>query len=110
MPSEETERAVYLQRIDPERRDEYLAAHEDVPDGVTRAMEKAGVERFDLYVRKEIAVCILEAEDVERYDEAMADDPAVEEWERRVAQFKTEGVDVESGEVPYMEEIWSFKP
>lgn len=107
---DETDRAVYLQRIDPEHRAEYLAAHEDVPEGVTRAMEEAGVERFELYVREEIAVCILEAEDLERYDEAMADDPAVEEWERRVARFKTEGVDVESGEAPYMEEVWSFEP
>lgn len=110
--ADETGRAVYLQQIDPERREEYLAAHEDVPEGVTRAMAEAGVERFELYVRDEIAVCILEAEDVERYDEAMADDPAVEEWERHVAQFKTDGVDVDAddGGVPYMEEIWSFEP
>lgn len=111
MPGKDTERAVYLQRIDPDLRDEYLEAHEDVPEGVTRAMKEAGVERFELYVRKEIAVCILEAEDIERYDEAMASDPAVEEWERRVAEFKTEGVDVEADDdgVPYMKEVWSFE-
>ncbi|MEY7851777.1 L-rhamnose mutarotase [Natrarchaeobius sp. A-rgal3] len=111
--TDDLERAVYLQRIDPDRRDEYVAAHDDVPDGVTDAMERAGVERFDLYVRDDIAVCILEAEDISAYDEVMADDPAVAEWERHVAQFKTEGVDVDADsdeQIPYMEELWSFEP
>ncbi|MFP8953474.1 L-rhamnose mutarotase [Natrialbaceae archaeon A-arb3/5] len=111
--SDETERAVYLQRIDPERKAAYVDAHDDVPDGVTDAMERAGIEEFQLFVRDEIAVCILEAEDLDAYDEAMADDPEVEEWERHVAQFKRDGVDVdaEAGEqIPYMEEIWSFEP
>ena len=78
--SRDTERAVYVQRIDPAYREEYLEAHEDVPTGVTDAMERAGIEEFQLYVLDDLAVCILEADDLERYDETMASDPAVEEW------------------------------
>ncbi|NGM70508.1 L-rhamnose mutarotase [Natronolimnobius sp. AArcel1] len=110
--TDDLERAVYLQRIDPDRKDEYVAAHDDVPDGVTDAMERAGVERFDLYVRDDIAVCILEAEDISAYDDVMADDSTVQEWERHVAQFKTAGVDVDAAEddqIPYMDQLWSFE-
>ncbi|WP_247004385.1 L-rhamnose mutarotase [Halosolutus gelatinilyticus] len=110
--SEELERAVYVQRIDSDRTGEYVAAHEDVPDGVTDAMERAGVEEFQLFVRDDIAVCVLECPDVDAYDEVMATDPAVEEWERHVAQFKRDGVDADAAageQIPYMEEIWSFE-
>lgn len=109
----ETERAVYVQRIDPEYREEYVAAHDDVPDGVTAAMERGTVTSFDLFVRDDIAVCILEAEDLDAYLAAATGDPAVEEWERHVAQFKREGVDVDAPEdeqIPFMDRIWSFRP
>lgn len=107
----ETERAVYVQRINPDRKDEYLDAHDDVPSGVTNAMKRGGVTNFELFVRDDIAVCILEAKDLETYNEVMAADPDVEEWERYVAQFKTEGVDVDADEpIPYMTEVWSFEP
>ncbi|WP_265110744.1 L-rhamnose mutarotase [Halosolutus halophilus] len=109
----ETERAVYVQRIDPDRKDEYIEAHDDVPAGVTDAMERGGVEEFQLFVRDDIAVCILDVADLDTYNEVMAEDQAVEEWERYVAQFKTDGVDVDADpddQIPYMEEIWSFEP
>lgn len=111
--SDELERTVYLQRIDPDYSEEYLRAHDDVPAEVTDAMERAGVETFQLFVRDDIAVCILEAADLEAYDEVMAEDSDVQAWERRVAQFKREGVDVDADageQVPYMEEVWSFEP
>jgi L-rhamnose mutarotase len=108
-----TERAVYIQRLDPTQRDEYVTAHEDVPEGVTDAMERGGVEEFELYLRDDIAVCILECEDVDEYLEALDGDEAVAEWERYTGQFKREGVDPdadpESG-IPFMDRIWRFEP
>lgn len=55
------ERAVYDQWIDPERREEYLEA----PEEVAVAMERAGAESFELYVEEDIAVCIPEAESID---------------------------------------------
>lgn len=108
-----SERAVYVQRIDPERRQEYVDAHDGIPSGVTNAMQRGGVETFELYVRGDLAVCIVDAEDVGEYVDAVSDDPAVEEWERHVARFKTEGVDVDApadDQIPFMDRIWSFRP
>ncbi|WP_228546152.1 L-rhamnose mutarotase [Halegenticoccus tardaugens] len=108
--SSDTERAVYIQHIDSEHRDEYLKAHEDVPKGVSQAMKRGGVTEFELYVRDDLAVCILEAEDIGVYLDEVDGDEAVEEWERYVAQFKREGVDVDDDEepIPFMERIWTL--
>ncbi|WP_049898539.1 L-rhamnose mutarotase [Halococcus agarilyticus] len=107
----DTERAVYVQRIDPEHRDEYLGAHENVPEEVSAAMERGGVTEFELYVRDDLAVCVLEARDIDAYLDEIDDDETVEEWERRVAQFKREGVDVDDREepIPFMERIWTLR-
>lgn len=109
----ETERAVYIQRIDPEQREAYIEAHNDVPEGVTETMARSGVTDFELYIRDDIAVCVLEAEDVSAYVDAVADNESIKEWERLVAQFKRNGVDVDAApdeQIPFMERIWSFTP
>jgi L-rhamnose mutarotase len=108
--STDTERAVYIQRIDPEHRDDYIEAHEDVPEGVSNAMSRGGVTEFELYVRGDLAVCLLEAEDIDTYLNEIDGDDDVEEWERYVAQFKREGVDMDDPDepIPFMERIWTF--
>ena len=106
----DTERAVYVQRIDPEHKEAYVKAHEDVPKGVTDAMERGSVTEFELYVRDDLAVCLLEAEDIDAYLAEVDSDEAVEEWERHVAQFKREGVDVDDEEpIPFMDRIWTLE-
>jgi L-rhamnose mutarotase len=106
----DTKRAVYIQRIDPEYKEEYLEAHEDVPEGVSEAMRRGGVTEFELYVRDDLAVCLLEAEDIDAYLDEIDGDEAVEEWERYTAEFKREGVDVDDADepIPFMERIWTF--
>ncbi|ELZ32636.1 hypothetical protein C474_07457 [Halogeometricum pallidum JCM 14848] len=101
---------MYIQRIDPEHKDEYLEAHEDVPEGVSDAMRRGGVTAFELYVRDDLAVCILEVEDLDAYLDEVDGDEAVEEWERFTAQFKREGVDVDDADepIPFMDRIWTL--
>jgi L-rhamnose mutarotase len=113
MSEADTERAVYVQRLDPERREEYVAAHDDVPAGVTDAMERGGVEEFELYVREDLAVCVLECRDLERYLEAVDGDETVAEWERHTGEFKREGVDADADPedgIPFMQRVWRFAP
>lgn len=110
--ADDTEQAVYIQRIDPEQKENYIDAHDDVPSAVTEAMRRSGVTDFRLYVRDDIAVCVVEAEDIDAYIEEVDTDPEVADWERYVAQFKRSGVDVDSDaeQIPFMDEIWSFSP
>lgn len=111
MPSESSERVVFVQRIDPEHREPYLEAHNDVPGDVTNAFRRAGAIDFELYLRDEIAVCVLECEDLNRYLDVVTSDEAVQEWERSLAQYKQEGVDVDAPkneQIPFMDRIWSL--
>lgn len=67
----------------------------------------------DLFVRDDIAVCILDAEDIDAYVETVTGDEAVEEWERYVAQFKCQSVDVNADpdeQIPFMRRVWRFVP
>lgn len=108
----ETVRAVYVQRLDPDKQARYVDAHNDVPEAVTDAMQRGGVESFELYVRDDIAVCILECADLDAYLDAVDGEEEVAEWERFTGQFKKSGVDVdvdaEDG-IPFMKRIWEFK-
>ena len=107
--ADETDRAVYIQRIDPDQHEEYLEAHEDVPEGVTEAMRRGGATELELYLRDDIAICVLECDDLDAYLETVDGDEAVEEWERFTGQFKREGVDIDAEEpIPFMERIWSL--
>jgi L-rhamnose mutarotase len=108
---EDSETIVYLQRIDPEHREDYVDVHDEVPAAVEEAMRRGGAQRFDLFVRDDVAVCIAEVEDLDEYLETVGTDPAVQEWERRVAPYKHEGVDVDADpdeQLPMMERIWSL--
>lgn len=107
-PQDDLEQVAILQRIKPEMTDEYVEAHDDVPHSVIDAMVEGGVHEYRLYLRDEIAVGIVEVEDMDRFQERYESDPENEEWEAYVEQFKTDGIDPDDMEMPVMEEIWSL--
>lgn len=110
MPNDnDPEQVVILQRIKPEMTDEYVDAHDDVPQSVIDAMIEGGVHEYRLYLRDEIAVGVVEVEDMEEFQERYESDPENEEWEAFVEQFKTDGIDPDDMEMPVMEEIWSLR-
>jgi len=106
----DTEQVVMLQRLDPNKIDGYVEAHDDVPQSVTEAMERAGVEEYRLYLRDEIVIGVMELPSLKRFQEEYGSDPANEEWEECVSEFKQAGVDPDEMKMPVMEEIWSFTP
>ena len=103
------ERAAMLQRLKPDRVDDYLEAHEDVPDAVADAMERGGVKQFQLFVHDDLSIGYIEAEDLDEFIEEYTADPECQDWEERVDEFKTSGVDVEGAELPLMGHVWSFE-
>jgi len=109
----DTDRAVYVQRLAPNQREAYVEAHDNVPEGVTNAMERGGIEKFELYLRDDIAVCILECANLEDYLDAVDGDDAIIDWERYTGQFKQAGVDADADPgagIPFMERVWQFEP
>lgn len=107
--STDLERVVLLQRLKPDAVDEYVAAHDDVPDSVVEAMQKGGVEGYELYVHDDIAVSVMDVRDLEEFEAVYESDPDNREWEERVGEFKRSGVDADDMEMPVMERIWSLR-
>jgi L-rhamnose mutarotase len=107
--SDDYERVAMIQRLKPDRVDDYLEAHEDVPEAVSAAMERGGVLQFQLFVRGDLSIGYIEVEDLESFQEEYMSDPECQEWEERVGEFKTSGVDVDEGSMPVMDHVWSFE-
>lgn len=107
--TDELDTVALFQRLDPDQVDEYLEAHEDVPDAVPTAMERGGVHSFRLFVEDDVSVGIIEVEDFEAFNEEYLADEECQDWEEFVADFKRSGVDVNEGEMPLMDEVWTFE-
>lgn len=102
------ERVVLLQRLKPDAVDDYVEAHDDVPDSVVEAMREGGVEEYDLYVYDDVAVSVMDVRDLAEFEAVYGSDPDNEAWEERVGEFKRSGVDPDEMEMPVMERIWSL--
>jgi L-rhamnose mutarotase len=106
--SGDLERIVVVQRLKPDAVDEYVTAHDDVPDSVVESMRDGGVEEYELYIYEDIAVSIMEVADFEEFEDVYASYPDNQAWEERVGAFKRSGVDPDDMEMPVMERIWSL--
>ncbi|WP_276253110.1 L-rhamnose mutarotase [Halomontanus rarus] len=102
------DRVAMIQHLDPDRVDEYLEAHENVPDAVAEQMRASGVETFELFVEDDISVGYLEVEDFERYVAEYSENPECEKWEREVGEYKRSGVETDDAEIPTMDHVWSL--
>lgn len=109
MDDNDLEQVAMIQRLDPERADDYVEAHDDVPDPVVERMTESGVERFLLFVEDGLSIGILEVEDFDRFVEEYSADPDCQEWEDRVGEFKRSGVDTDEGAIPTMDLVWSLE-
>jgi L-rhamnose mutarotase len=106
---DESERILLVQRLKPDRVDEYVEAHDEVPERVVELMDENGVERYDLYLYDDLSISHIVADDFDAFEAAYGDDLEAEQWEERVAAFKRSGVDPDTGEMPDAERIWSFE-
>lgn len=102
------ERVAMIQHLNPDRVDEYLAAHENVPEPVVEHMQRCGVETFELFVEENLSVGYVELEDFEQFAEDYSADPDCQEWEERVGEFKRNGVDTNDADIPLMDHVWSL--
>jgi L-rhamnose mutarotase len=103
------EHILLVQELDSDSVEEYVAAHDDVPDRVVELMRTHGVERYELFVYDDLAISYVVAEDFAAFEEAYGDDERAMEWEQRVSAFKDSGVDPETGEMPDADRIWTLE-
>ena len=82
---------VYRTRLRPERRDEYIRAHQDVASDLLHRYRDAGMKLCAVYILGDDLVMIIDAEDHERMQKVLAEDPVDQTWQAYVGPMKEEG-------------------
>jgi L-rhamnose mutarotase len=81
-------RKVYLTKLRPEYRREYIEAHRNVPEEVLRRYGAAGMKNCTVHVFEDHIVLIIEADDHEALAEAMKNDPVDRAWQEQMGPMK----------------------
>jgi L-rhamnose mutarotase len=85
------QRKVYRTKLRPERRDEYIQAHRTISSDLMRRYREAGMTVCAVYIDGDNLVLITEAEDHDKTNAVLAQDPIDREWQAYVAPMKAEG-------------------
>ncbi|MGH9631541.1 MAG: L-rhamnose mutarotase [Bryobacteraceae bacterium] len=85
------ERKVYLTRLRPEFREEYLHAHRNVPSKLMDRYRDAGMRSCAVYLLEDYLVLVTEADDHSKVKAALENDPVDVEWQELMRPMKEEG-------------------
>jgi len=84
------ERRVSIGRLNPERREQYLEAHRNVPERVLARYKALGMRNCSVFLLGVDLVLVTEAESHAALDAALANDPDDREWQHFVRPMKAE--------------------
>jgi L-rhamnose mutarotase len=82
---------VYLTKLKPERRADYIEAHRNVSSDLMRRYREAGMRVCAVYLWNDYLVLLTDADDHERTAAILAADPVDREWQGFVGPMKAEG-------------------
>ena len=82
---------VYLTKLKPERRADYIEAHRNVSSDLMRRYREAGMRLCAVYLLDDYLVLLTDADDHERTSAILAADPVDREWQALVGPMKAEG-------------------
>ena len=85
------QRRVYTTKLKPERREEYLLAHQQVNPELMRRYRQAGMRSCSVYLLEDMLVLVTEGDDLDRTAAILASDPLDREWQSFVGPMKGEG-------------------
>ena len=85
------ERRVFITKVRPERRAEYIQAHATVSAEILVLYGKAGMRHCSVYLEGDDLVLILEGEDLDAILARLAEDPVDRAWQNRVGPMKADG-------------------
>lgn len=81
-------RKVFVTRVRPERREDYVDAHRKVPEDLLARYGAEGMRSCEVWLRGDDLVMIIDAEDHGRIAAALAGDPVSDRWEAYVGEMK----------------------
>jgi L-rhamnose mutarotase len=93
------QRKVYRTRLKPERRQDYIDAHQAVSSDLMRRYQEAGMRLCAVYMLGDELVLLIDAEDVSKTSAILAKDPVDQIWQEYVGPMK-------AGDWQEMEELF----
>ena len=82
------ERRVFITKVRPERRAEYIETHAAVSVEILAVYGKAGMSHCGVYLNGDDLVLILEGEDLDAILARLAEDQVDREWQKKVGPMK----------------------
>ncbi|HUS06909.1 MAG TPA: L-rhamnose mutarotase [Bryobacteraceae bacterium] len=93
------QRRVYITHLRPEYRAAYLAAHQNIAAELLERYRIAGMKSCGVYLRNDVLVLVTEAEDLDKAQLTLAEDPVDQEWQRYLKPMKADGDYEKMGEI-----------
>ena len=85
------QRKVYRTTLKPERRQEYIEAHQNVSTDLMRRYREAGMHLCAVYMLGDELVLMVDAEDIKQTSAILAEDPVDRVWQAFVGPMKVDG-------------------
>jgi L-rhamnose mutarotase len=79
----------FVARLKPERKEDYIEAHNSFSTELRARYRAAGIHQIRLFLSGEQLFMYVEAEDHERASAALAEDPLDQLWQGRVGPMKS---------------------
>ena len=91
-PARSPGRCCFLLHVRPEKLTDYVAAHQEVWEGMREALTEAGWRNYSLFLRREdgLVVGYFEADNADAAQEAIARAAISPRWEAAMSEYFTE--------------------
>lgn len=83
------QRTVYITRLRPEYREQYIEAHRNVPRELLEKYRGAGIRDVAVYLKDDTLVLVIDEEGPPGARESLANDPACAAWEEKMRPMKS---------------------
>jgi L-rhamnose mutarotase len=105
------EKLVLTYRVRPEKKDEYIKAHDEFWPELTRGFKNAGVREMSVFIRGYHLFLYGLVDDLEVFNRYMKTDPDYQRWNEWMCQLlEAPYDDQEPSPFASLDEIWKFNP
>jgi L-rhamnose mutarotase len=92
-------RHAFMAKIDPQRRETYIAAHLQVPAELLARYHQAGLRNISIFLRENLAFLYLESENWADAMAALENDPVELDWQKLIGPMLDDAGYSECGEI-----------
>ncbi len=104
------EKMALVYRVKPEKRDEYIKAHQDIWPEINRGLKEAGCHEMTIFMRGNQLFLYALIDDVQEFNRIRASDPHYKKWNAWMHELLEHPYDEqEPSAFAPLEEVWRFE-